>query len=99
MNATQNAQNTSLPGLLDIGLNLGHDSFDDDRAEVVARAAAAGVHHMIITGASLEGTRRALEVVRQWPDATRCTAGIHPHHATELFEVLSLIHISEPTRH
>lgn len=86
MNATQNAQNTSLPGLVDIGLNLGHDSFDDDRAEVVARAAAAGVRHMVITGASLEGTQRALEVVRQWPDAMRCTAGIHPHHATELFE-------------
>ncbi len=73
-------------GLVDIGLNLGHDSFDEDRAEVVARAIAAGVRHMVITGASLHGTQRALEVVRQWPDAMRCTAGIHPHHATELFE-------------
>jgi len=73
-------------GLIDIGLNLGHDSFDDDRAAVVARAQAAGVRRMVITGASLAGTQRALEVVRQWPEAMRCTAGIHPHHATELFE-------------
>lgn len=73
-------------GLVDIGLNLGHDSFDEDRAAVVDRAHAAGVQRMVITGASLEGTQRALEAVRQWPDTMRCTAGVHPHHATELFE-------------
>ncbi len=73
-------------GLVDIGLNLGHDSFDEDRAAVVDRAQAAGVQRMVITGASLEGTQRALDVVRQWPETMRCTAGIHPHHATELFE-------------
>ena len=73
-------------GLIDIGLNLGHDSFDDDRAAVVVRAHAAGVQRMVVTGASLAGTQRALEVVRQWPETMRCTAGIHPHHATELFE-------------
>ena len=72
--------------LVDIGLNLGHDSFDEDRAAVVARAQAAGVTRMVITGASLPGTERALEVVRQWPETMRCTAGIHPHHATDLFE-------------
>ena len=74
------------PGLVDIGLNLGHDSFDADRAAVVERALAAGVRHMVITGASLDGTRRAIEVVRQWPQIMRCTAGVHPHHATELQE-------------
>jgi len=73
-------------GLVDIGLNLGHDSFDADRAAVVDRAHAAGVQRMVVTGASLEGTQRALDVVRQWPDTMRCTAGVHPHHATELFE-------------
>lgn len=83
--AAQSANSgTVSPGLVDIGLNLGHDSFDADRPAVVDRAVAAGVHRMVITGASLEGTRRALEVVRQWPEIMRCTAGIHPHHATEL---------------
>ena len=79
--------------LVDIGLNLGHDSFDADRSEVVARARAAGVHRMVITGASLAGTRRALEVVDQWPDAMRCTAGVHPHHATELADKSALMEL------
>lgn len=74
------------PVLVDIGLNLGHDSFDADRDSVVERALSAGVHRMVITGASLSGTERAIAVARQWPDAMRCTAGIHPHHATELSE-------------
>jgi len=34
------------PPLVDIGLNLAHDSFDHDRDHVVAVALAAGVRHM-----------------------------------------------------
>ncbi len=70
--------------LVDVGINLGHDSYDHDREAVIARAAMAGVRQMVVTGASLEGTRRALEVVRAHPRQMRCTAGCHPHHATEL---------------
>jgi TatD DNase family protein len=36
--------------LIDIGANLAHDSFDDDRDEVLQRAADAGVARIIITG-------------------------------------------------
>jgi TatD DNase family protein len=72
--------------LVDIGINLGHDSYDHDRGAVIERAAAAGVRRMVVTGASLEATRRALEIVRDFPDSMRCTAGCHPHHADELSE-------------
>lgn len=72
--------------LVDIGINLGHDSYDHDREAVIARAESAGVRRMVVTGASLEGTRRALEIVRAHPARMRCTAGCHPHHATELAE-------------
>ncbi len=77
-------------GLVDIGLNLGHDSFDADRSGVVDRARAAGGGRMVITGASLAGSARAAEVARQWPDAMRSTAGVHPHHASELLEPSAL---------
>jgi TatD DNase family protein len=70
--------------LIDIGINLAHDSFDSDRAEVIRRAAAAGVTRMVITGSSLASTRAAIELVRSDPQRFRCTAGVHPHHATEL---------------
>jgi TatD DNase family protein len=71
-------------GLIDIGINLGHDSFDADRARVVARARAAGIVQMIITGASGEGTRQAVALARADPQRLFATAGVHPHHATEL---------------
>jgi TatD DNase family protein len=70
--------------LIDIGVNLAHDSYDADRAEVVARARDAGVTQMIVTGSSLESTRRAIELVREHAGVLRATAGVHPHHASEL---------------
>jgi TatD DNase family protein len=72
--------------LVDIGINLAHDSYDPDRAEVLARARAAGVTQMIVTGSSLESTRRAIELARAHPGVLRATAGVHPHHAADLRE-------------
>ena len=69
--------------LVDIGLNLAHDSFDHDRDAVVAAAVAVGVGHMVITGSTLESTRAAIAIVRSDPGRFRATAGIHPHHARE----------------
>ena len=48
--------------LVDIGANLTHDSFDPDRPDVIERAAAAGVDRLIVTGASLQGSRHAAEL-------------------------------------
>ena len=70
--------------LIDIGINLGHDSYDGDRDAVIERAKDAGVIQMIVTGASLEGTRKAIELARTRPRELFATAGVHPHHATEL---------------
>ena len=69
--------------LIDIGANLTHDSFDDDRDEVVARARAAGVEMFILTGSSEAGSRQALDLAQTHPDIYRSTAGVHPHHASE----------------
>jgi TatD DNase family protein len=70
--------------LTDIGLNLTHDSFDHDRETVIAQAVAAGVTHMVITGATLAGSRAAIALARRHPQRMRATAGVHPHHAQEL---------------
>ncbi|MCI0460721.1 MAG: tetratricopeptide repeat protein, partial [Gemmataceae bacterium] len=69
------------PALIDIGINLSHDSYDRDRAEVIARARAAGVFAMVVTGSTLADSERALALCRQWPAVLRATAGVHPHHA------------------
>jgi TatD DNase family protein len=77
------------PALIDIGINLTHDSYDSDRDAVMARAAAAGVVQMVVTGASGEGSRKAAALARQHPGKLFSTAGVHPHHATELTDELA----------
>jgi TatD DNase family protein len=72
--------------LIDIGANLAHTSFDDDRDEVLARAAAAGVRRLIVTGTSVTDSARAFELTEGRRGQLFSTAGIHPHHAEELDE-------------
>jgi TatD DNase family protein len=72
------------PALIDIGINLSHDSYDGDRDAVIARAEASGVVQMMVTGASIDGAQKALELARSRPGRLFATAGVHPHHATDL---------------
>src|SRR5690606_31508362 len=73
----------SRTAMIDIGLNLTHDSFDHDRDAVLQRARDAGVTQMIVTGASREHSPKALELARAHPGVLYATAGVHPHHAIE----------------
>ena len=68
--------------LVDIGANLAHDSFDADRDALLRRAREAGVTRIVVTGSSLESSRKALELARATP-GLYATAGLHPHHASE----------------
>ena len=82
--ATSAAPATALAPLIDIGINLAHDSYDADRDAVLARARAAGVTQMVVTGSSLTSSARAIELARMQPGRLFATAGVHPHHASEL---------------
>jgi TatD DNase family protein len=67
--------------LIDIGINLTHDSYDHDRAAVLSRAIDHGVRQFIVTGASADSSKAALDLVGLSPRILRSTAGCHPHHA------------------
>lgn len=69
--------------LVDIGANLTHDSFDDDRAKVMQRAHDAGVTRMVVTGASDQGSIDAAALAESAPGQLWATAGVHPHHAAD----------------
>ena len=69
--------------LVDIGANLAHDSFDDDRDEVLERAIAAGVRRIVVTGSSDESNEKAARLAEQKPGFLYATAGVHPHHASD----------------
>jgi len=72
--------------LIDIGANLAHDSFDDDRKDVLQRAVDAGVTRMIVTGSSDDSNERAAELAAEHPGVLYATAGVHPHHASDYSE-------------
>ena len=74
------------PALIDIGINLAHDSYDADRDAVLARARAAGVTQLIITGSTLQSSAQAAALASRQPQRLFATAGMHPHHASELTE-------------
>ena len=69
--------------IIDIGANLAHDSFDDDRDEVMQRAADAGVTRMIVTGSSEQSNVAAAELASSKVGVLYSTAGMHPHHASD----------------
>ena len=69
--------------LVDIGANLTHESFAHDLADVLARAAVAGVRQMVVTGASRAHSPQAQAMAAAHPGQLWATAGVHPHHALE----------------
>jgi TatD DNase family protein len=70
--------------LIDIGVNLAHDSFDADRDAILQRAAAAGVTQMIVTGSSEDSSRKAIAFSESHRGRLFATAGVHPHHAADV---------------
>jgi TatD DNase family protein len=73
--------------LIDIGVNLAHESFAADLDAVLDRATQSGVGRMVVTGTSVESTRAALALHRRFPRRLTATAGVHPHQASDLDSV------------
>ncbi|MDB5803063.1 MAG: Deoxyribonuclease TatD [Betaproteobacteria bacterium] len=68
--------------LIDIGVNFHASQLKGAGTELLARAADAGVTHILATGTSLSSSRSALEFARRHPRVW-ATAGVHPHTAKE----------------
>src|SRR3954468_12561858 len=66
--------------LFDIGVNFHSSQLRGLGAELVQRAAAAGVSRILATGTSLAASRLALEFAHAHPPVW-ATAGVHPHDA------------------
>lgn len=70
--------------LIDIGANLSHESFAQDLPAVLHGAWVKGVRRMVVTGTSIASSHAALQLHIAHPTRLYATAGIHPHHASEL---------------
>ncbi|MFT4993067.1 MAG: TatD DNase family protein [Paraglaciecola sp.] len=65
----------------DVGVNLMDKRLSIDA--VLERANLANVKQLLITGTSVEESRKAVTLAEQHPERLYCTAGIHPHHAKD----------------
>lgn len=67
--------------MIDSHAHIHGEQFDDDRADVVARARAAGVTQIVTVGCDLADSQRALESARA--HRIFSSVGIHPHEAKD----------------
>jgi len=67
--------------IIDIGVNLLHRSFNNDREEVVKLAAEVGVTPLILTGTSERNSAETVKYASRFPGKLYCTVGVHPHDA------------------
>lgn len=68
--------------MIDVGANLLNGQFRRDLDEVLARAWAAGLSHILVTATDLDDAEAAIALcVRH--DGLSCTAGLHPHQAKD----------------
>ena len=71
-------------GLVDIGANLTHSSFEHDFLAVIAEAQSAGVQHILLTGTDLETSQASFDFAQRDPQLFSSTAGFHPHVAQQV---------------
>jgi TatD DNase family protein len=74
--------------LVDTHCHLGDAAFTGDLAQVVERAAATGVGHIVVIGESPEAAQRAVALAVDDPRLS-ATAGVHPHTASEWNEAIA----------
>jgi len=68
--------------LVDSHCHLGDPAYAGDLGEVIDRARAAGVGHIVTVGESVGAAARAREIARDYAGVS-ATAGIHPHVARD----------------
>ena len=66
--------------LVDTHCHLADASFDEDRTEVLARASAAGVDHVVMIADTLAASRKVIRLAHDLDMSA--TAGVHPHEAS-----------------
>ena len=72
--------------MIDIGANLTDKRFHADLPEVIDRAKATGLEHIIVTGTSINSARSAQLLCDKYPEYLSCTVGVHPHDASHFEE-------------
>jgi Tat protein secretion system quality control protein TatD with DNase activity len=73
---------TSLPSLVDAGVNLYKDELAADIQSHVRRAFAAGVEQSVLISVDADSAKRSLELAHKFENSLFVAAGVHPAHAS-----------------
>lgn len=68
--------------IFDTHAHLDQEEFNEDRDEVVARAAAAGVSQILSVGVTADSSEATLELAARWP-GVYAAVGIHPNYCAK----------------
>lgn len=71
--------------IFDTHAHYDDEDFDIDREELLSGMKAAGISHIVNIGASLESTKRSIELAKQY-DFIYAAVGVHPSDTAELNE-------------
>lgn len=69
--------------LIDTHCHLNFKAFNKDLAEVIQRAECKGVNKIIIPGAKIISSQKAVDIAHKYPSCF-AAVGIHPHHSSDL---------------
>ncbi|ETL79807.1 hypothetical protein L917_19637 [Phytophthora nicotianae] len=81
LKSTSRSTKEAVLELFDFDCNLTHEDLRDNVAALMQQAAAVGVKEMLVPGATIEESQRAIELCRQHPTKLFPTAGVHPYTA------------------
>ena len=65
----------------DIGVNLTHESFENDYKNVIENAFENSVDRICLTGTSIEDSEKCIEITEKFHGSLISTVGVHPHYA------------------
>lgn len=68
--------------MIDSHCHLADSKFSSDISEVIARANACGIGHMVTIADSLDEGDMCLSIAKKY-DQVYCTIGVHPHNAKD----------------
>ncbi len=85
--------NEAVSMLIDSHCHLNFDAFDEDRAQVVARAKKEGIVTFINPGTNLEDSRQVIALAEEIPELY-AAIGVHPNDAAG-FDAAALAQLRE----
>lgn len=69
--------------MIDTHCHLNFENYDDDRGQVIAAAAAAGVTRILIPAVDPDTSQQAIDLAQQFPSRIFAAVGVHPNSTAD----------------